>query len=509
MSPPPILLFLISIIITAGFYQLVGRNFALDHPDSRKRHDHSKPQIGGLIFGTLLLLICWRLGLAPTWYLIGGIVSVVLGAVDDLRHVPWQIKLLIQLVLATYIALVFWGRFDTIAFYNIFFPVSQFGLLVIFLFWFVGVFNAINLLDGLDGLAGGFMLIICISIGLSNIGDFAEINIIIAALLFGFIVFNQRPAKLFMGDAGSLFLGFHAAVLPLLFVETSPTQGVLKMTPFILLLSYLVADTSRVFFTRIVNKKSPMTPDTIHLHHLLLMQSGSYLSSIASIYIVTLTSAIVAFYSFYTELSANVMLGHLALLLLFILTPPVQTYVPIITRTIRPFYTWQRHRQETIPFLPRTLFTGILLIGLIGSLFGYYEHISAIYFWQHGLAVFLLCIFIFYYRKEKMTMYVIQLALVLFFAEGYWNTELSILTKLFTTLLIVCYVIFTLERCIGCNITKFSALDLLIILIIIGGIALSMLGFSILFWFSLVLFSIWFSTSFILRRTIYFISTSG
>ena len=112
-------------------------------------------QIGGLVFGPLLLFIAWWSGLAPQWYLIGGGVSILLGTVDDNRHVPWQIKFTVQLALAAYLSIIFWGHFEAITFYNLSFSVSQIGLLVIFLFWFIGIYNAVNLLDGLDGLAGG------------------------------------------------------------------------------------------------------------------------------------------------------------------------------------------------------------------------------------------------------------------------------------------------------------------------------------------------------------------
>ena len=105
------------------------------------------------VFGLLLIFICWWLGIAPSWYIIGGVVSILLGTTDDLRHVPWQIKLMVQLILATYITTIFWGRFEVITFYNLSFFVSQIVLLLIFLFWFIGIYNAINLLDGLDGLA--------------------------------------------------------------------------------------------------------------------------------------------------------------------------------------------------------------------------------------------------------------------------------------------------------------------------------------------------------------------
>ena len=208
--------------------------------------------------------------------------------------------------------------------------------------------------------------------------------------------------------------------------------------------------------------------------------------------------------SFYSELSTNMMVVHLAFLLLFILTPPVQTYVPIITNVVRPMDKWQNRERVTSVFLTRTVFMVVLLIGLIASL-SFYCNLSIIT-WQHGLAIILLFIFIFFYRKDKMAKYVIQLGLVLFFAELYWNTELGIITKLFTIFFLISYLVFTLEKRAGCNISEFSTLDLLLILITLGGVTLALLGFPVSIWFFLTMFSLWFGSSFLLHRTIYFIS---
>jgi UDP-GlcNAc:undecaprenyl-phosphate/decaprenyl-phosphate GlcNAc-1-phosphate transferase len=501
MPFPPILIFTFSITLTWIGYQFIGKKYAIAQPDARKNHAHSIPQIGGIVFSSLLVFITWWLSLAPQWYIVGGGVSILLGTVDDNRHVPWQIKFTIQLALAAYLSMIFWGSFEAITFYNLSFPISQLGLLGVFLFWFIGIYNAVNLLDGLDGLAGGFMLLLCLGLGLSSSVSFATLNLMFSVILLGFLVFNQRPAKLFMGDAGSLFLGFHTAVLPLLFLENTPGVTSLNMTPFVFLASYLVADTTRVFFTRLITKKNPMTADTIHFHHLILRQSHSYLASMGFILLITLLSVIGGMISFYTELSTNIMLGHLTLLLLFILTPPVQTYVPMITNVVGPLYNWQNAPQKKSPFLFRTIFMAALLIGLIFSL-SLYSNLSIIT-WQHGLAVILLFIFIFFYRKDKIAKYVIQLGVVLFFAELYWNTELGIITKLFTIFLLISYLIFTLEKRSGCNISKFSTLDLLLILITLGGVTLALLGFPVSIWFFLTMFSLWFGTSFLLSRTIY------
>jgi len=496
------LLFISTPLGLALLLKLFGKNFALAHPSFRKKHLKVRPQIGGLVFGPSLLIVVWYLNLAPHWYILGGGISILLGTIDDNCHVPWQIKFITQLTLAIYLSLIFWGRFENITFYNFSFSISQIGLLFIFLFWFIGIYNAVNLLDGLDGLAGGFMLLLCLGLSLFGAGNFDTLNIILAIILLGFLVFNQRPGKIFMGDAGSLFLGFHTAVLPLLLLETTPLVNTLNTTPFVLLVSYLIADTTRVFFTRIISGKSPMTADTIHFHHIILQNSGSYLSSIGSIFFITSISVIGAVFSLHIELTVNFMLIHLALLLFFILTPPIQTFVPLISKAIGPLYNWQKGEQGATPHVFRTKFMGLLLGGLIISLCLNIHQLDIIN-WQNGIGMLLLLIFILIYRKDPMAKNVIQLGIILLFAELYWDNKLGIITKLFTIFIMISYIVFTLEKRIGCKISKFSTLDLLLILIVFGGVTLALLGFTISIWFFLTMFSLWFGTSFLLNRTIF------
>jgi UDP-GlcNAc:undecaprenyl-phosphate/decaprenyl-phosphate GlcNAc-1-phosphate transferase len=503
MVMSPILLFSISLLFTSLSLKIFGNKFALDHPDSRKHHEGVIPQIGGLIFGILFLFILWWFDLAPAWYILGGSISIFLGIVDDNFHISWKIKFIVQLCIAIYLSSIFWGQFKTISFYNLSFAISEYELVLIFLFWFIGIYNSVNLIDGLDGLAGGFMLILCMVLFLSGSNPNIELNFILSVIILGFLVFNQRPAKLFMGDAGSLFFGFHAAVLPLLFSSDKHSGSVLDMTPFILLVSYLIADTSRVFFTRILNKKNPMTADTIHFHHLILQKSGSYLSSIGSIYFIALLCALSAILSFHQELSINFMLIHLSLVLFFILSPPIETYVPIIVKAVAPLYKWQKNQSELYPFLPRTLFMLFLICSLLFSLI-YHEGFLNLITWQQLIAMLLVLIFMFFHKKDQMAKYVLQLSFVLFFAELYWNTEFNIFTKLFTAFLLLSYSVFTIEKRVGCKISKFSSLDLLIIIIVIGAIALSLFGFQLSIWFSLIMLSLWFGISFIINRSEYF-----
>ena len=101
-----------------------------------------------------------------------------------------------------------------------------------------------------------------------------------------------------MGDAGSLFLGFHSAVLPLLYYDNIKDVHI-DVTFFIIILAFPIADTIRVFITRILQKKNPMKADSIHLHHVIIQESGSYLGTISMIYMITALSAILGIYSIY------------------------------------------------------------------------------------------------------------------------------------------------------------------------------------------------------------------
>lgn len=503
MIASSILIFSISLSFFWLVYVLLGKKYALDYPDSRKQHNEVIPQIGGLVFGPLILFFFSWLEFVPSWYIIGGVISIFLGAIDDKFFVPWQLKLLVQLCIASYLSYIFWGCFNEIYFYNYSFTLSPIMLLIIFLIWFVGIYNAVNLLDGLDGLAGGYIFLVLIGIAISGSNQFFELNGIFTLVIISFLIFNQRPAKIFMGDAGSLFLGFHIATLPLLFSDISNSLHSLNMTPFVLLTFFLIADTSRVFFTRLATKTSPMTPDTIHFHHLVLQQSGSYLAATGSIFITTLMSVIVAIFSFNSTFSSNVMLGHLSLLLLFILMPPVKVYMPFLAQIIKPLYSWQSKNKSDKPLFIRTLFIIIMFIFLIISFSIYYDIYQIINF-SNIFPLFLILFFCFLNKRDKMIMYVIQLTSIILFVEIVSISDFGIITKLFTTLICMSYFIFTLERRHGCRIRDYSTLDLLLIIIVIGGLFISTLGFDISSWFFMTMLAIWFSIRFIFYRMIYY-----
>ena len=498
-----ILLFSFSLIISNIIINIFGERYALASIDERKQHVVPISQIGGLIFSVLFLLISYNYSLIPNWFLIGGSISIILGALDDNFDIKWYYKLLVQLFLVGYLAHSFWGQFTQISLYKYLFSINQIELLIIFSIWFIGIYNAVNLIDGLDGLASGFMIIYTIAIFMIGDTDLSNLSHILIILLIVFLLLNQRPAKVFMGDTGSLFLGFFVAVLPLLNSELSFTRSyVLNMTPFLILSSFLIADTTRVFFTRIFSGNSPMTADTIHFHHLVLKNSGSYLLTLFLIFFVVTISAIFSILTSSFNYGSVGILAHFSLMFLFILTPPAPTYVKIIWKTIKPVYHWQKLNNNFKQSGGRTLLVIIMLFILLGSMF-FSIKMSNIWNLKFLLSCFLIALFIYLNRSNKIVIPTLQIFSALVIMELGVVINFGFLSQLLTILLLICWIVFTLQRVTGTIIFDYSALDILIIFISTGGILLYFLGIPLNFWIFMTILAIWFNTGFVLRRTIY------
>tara|TARA_B100000686_G_scaffold318275_1_gene367868 strand:- start:88337 stop:89896 length:1560 start_codon:yes stop_codon:yes gene_type:complete len=270
--------------------------FFMDHPSDRKIHIHPTPRFGGIAFSLVIIIIGWVLlneNGNYNWYFMGAFSLFILGALDDYFTLSWHYKLPIQLFVGFFILLQFYSQIDAVIFFGYFLPVNKYILFIIYLFWFIGITNAINLIDGMDGLAGGFMFIVTLAGGLMGYVHgapyFAYINVIVGSSLLAFLHFNQKPARFFMGDAGSLFLGYHLAVMPLLFYVASGNSIIsnkINITPFILLASYLIADTTRVFVSRIKRGKHPLEPDQLHLHYQLYHYGKSENGTLMAIFLL-------------------------------------------------------------------------------------------------------------------------------------------------------------------------------------------------------------------------------
>ncbi|SVB88096.1 uncharacterized protein METZ01_LOCUS240950, partial [marine metagenome] len=334
----PFTLALVLTVWFSAFLMKVGKDWLLDFPTDRKIHEKPVPRTGGLAIGLafFLFIFIFKLESLLWWYLTGGIVIYVLGALDDYKPIKWPVKLIVQLIVSSVIIFRFLGRVESVSFFNTVLNFSTIGLIAVFLIWFVGILNAVNLIDGMDGLAGGFMVLITVFsliIGFINEANlFLTLNASMLGALIGFLLFNRKPALYFMGDSGSLLLGYHVACLPLLYHQAMNGGTVLQITPFLILSSFLIMDTTRVFFSRVLRRQNPMNADTIHLHHLVFSETKSYVGTLVPIFVVTLITGIGSVLFFQYGFGYLAMQLFLLVLIVFVFTPPVPFYVPLASR---------------------------------------------------------------------------------------------------------------------------------------------------------------------------------
>ena len=190
----------------------------LDQPNQRKIHTKVVPRYGGISFSICsIFLVLWYLNFngAYMWMGYSAFLIIVLGIMDDLYRISFKVKSIIQLFIGGLVFMQFIHYIPALRFFAIDFSLSPVIICILFLIWFMGMVNSVNLIDGMDGLAGGTFFIICIGaafIGWMNQNIiFTSIYLIIMGSLLGFLIFNGRPAKFFMGDTGSLFLGYISA----------------------------------------------------------------------------------------------------------------------------------------------------------------------------------------------------------------------------------------------------------------------------------------------------------
>nr|MBC8193999.1 undecaprenyl/decaprenyl-phosphate alpha-N-acetylglucosaminyl 1-phosphate transferase [FCB group bacterium] len=305
----------------------------LDQPTERKLHTVAKPRFGGIAFGLGIIIVGWFIlndHMQFTWYFLAAISMFILGAIDDYWTISWRIKLPTQVLTAFLVWVQFVQDVPMITFFGYSLSDNPFIVGPLFIFWFVGIVNAVNLIDGMDGLAGGYIFLtsfFALIIGwIAGNKDFIYFNTIFMGAMAAFLYFNQRPAKFFMGDSGSLLLGFHVAVLPLLFFATITSKEIINMTPFILLSSYLIIDTARVFYDRIKRRMHPLEPDQNHLHHLLYNSTGSYKGTLLTIFVYLSIFGVMAIISMISKPGLIPMIVYLTLILGLILVQKITDF---------------------------------------------------------------------------------------------------------------------------------------------------------------------------------------
>ncbi|MFD2442751.1 glycosyltransferase family 4 protein [Bacillus sp. CGMCC 1.16607] len=300
--------FVTSILITPLVKKLAFKIGATDKPNQRKVHEKIMPRLGGLaiyisfIVGVIVLrpfdIYDPNLDTSSlnTAILIGSVIIIITGILDDIIELSAKIKFFGQIAAA--LVVVLWGGVHVTEVNLPFFNGSvEFGMLSIPLtiLWIVGVTNAINLIDGLDGLAAGVSTIALLTIsGMAIImGDtyVVAMGSIVMASTLGFLIYNFHPAKIFMGDTGALFLGYIISVLSLLGFKN---VTLISFIVPVIILGVPISDTFFAIIRRIVNKKPLSAPDKSHLHHCLLRLGYTHRQTVLMIYALAAFFGLVA-----------------------------------------------------------------------------------------------------------------------------------------------------------------------------------------------------------------------
>ncbi len=285
---------LLAVLITIGMTPMLSslaiRHNLVDIPSDRKVHTRPIPRIGGIAMacGAFAPLLFWyhadRFVVA---FLAGAAVLIFFGLLDDLQDLPPKAKFFGQVIAALVVILGGGVQITSLGSLapNLHLPAAI--AIPLTLVAIVGATNAINLSDGLDGLAGGMCLLIFTAIGYLAylVGNqiIGLISLALGGVLFGFLRFNTHPATIFMGDAGSQFLGFTAATLSIALTQSTPTLS--PVLPLILL-GFPILDTLTVMVTRIAKGRSPFSADKNHFHHHLLGLGLRQSESVLVIYVL-------------------------------------------------------------------------------------------------------------------------------------------------------------------------------------------------------------------------------
>lgn len=257
----------------------------LDYPDERKIHAEAIPRGGGIAFILAWLLIAYsatfltgllRIALAPALAIAAGATVVsAAGVWDDVRGLPPWSKLLAQFLAALLLLKLFH------------FPIGlSVPLLLVVFLWIIGLSNAFNLIDGLDGLAAGLAVIASFFFTLLGLQQRQPLLVAFAAILatscLGFLPFNWYPAKIFMGDAGSMFLGFVLGAFALLSIA-GMSRAVEIFIP-VLFVGIPIFDTLLSVIRRAIHRKPLLKPDKAHFYNLLMNRGFSHRGSVVFSY---------------------------------------------------------------------------------------------------------------------------------------------------------------------------------------------------------------------------------
>ncbi|GEL78725.1 glycosyltransferase family 4 protein [Tenuibacillus multivorans] len=329
-----ILTFIVALIITPLIKKLAIKIGAVDQPSGRKVHQKVMPRLGGLaIYLSFMIgmIFFYPDSVYTIPILIGGTIIVITGMLDDLYELSPKWKLLGQILAAVVVLGSVQVEFINLPFGGqLYFGMFSIPITII---WIVAITNAINLIDGLDGLAAGVSSIALLTISSMSIIMGNDLVMVMGFMLLGstvaFLFYNFYPAKIFMGDTGALFLGYMIGVFSLL--------GFKNVTVFsfiipIVILGVPISDTIFAMIRRKLQGKPISAPDKSHLHHRLLQIGFSHPLTVLLIYVLSGIFSLAA-----VLFTKATMWGSLLLtLVLFLIIELVVELTGLISKNYRP-----------------------------------------------------------------------------------------------------------------------------------------------------------------------------
>ena len=329
--------FVIAVIAIPTIIRISYLKHLYDVPDDRKAHGRIIPTLGGLaIFAgfaiSLNIFAPSEVNFATYQFLIAALLIIFfIGIQDDILIISPLKKLMGQIIAASLVVLM--GGVKLTSMYGLFGigELDESYSIILTIFTLLVIMNGFNLIDGINWLSGGVGIVVSLAFGVFFlVNDRPEYAVICSSLiggLLGFMWFNKTPAKIFMGDTGSLSLGLINGVLGIYFIEENATASALSFNsvPIVAFGVMIVPlfDTLRVFIWRMLRGKSPLNPDRNHIHHRLLELGFSHMKSSG---IIILTNILFITFIYF----AHDQMNSLVLLLILLVAATVLSYIPSI-----------------------------------------------------------------------------------------------------------------------------------------------------------------------------------
>lgn len=319
---PSLLAFLATCIFIFVYKPIAERVGLVDIPNQRKQHNGNIPLIGGIsIFSAYLGISLFTMDytIASTTFLGCSLIMVLLGAIDDYKDLSFKIRLVIQAIVALVMVYVADVKIDTLG--NLFDSGEvELGRIAPFFtaIAVIGCINAFNMMDGIDGLCSGVTIVTLLTIAVYStdihnlsIDVYAMVLCLLAYIVFNLQILSKRIPKVFMGDAGSMFIGF---LVVWLLAETTQQGSTTPPVMAIWIIAIPLMDMGAIMIRRLKKGESPFKPDRNHLHHILMRAGFSAREALITIICLASVTSLIGYSLLKAGLSEwNLMLFWLAL----------------------------------------------------------------------------------------------------------------------------------------------------------------------------------------------------